>query len=263
MDHSAHSFTIGELLDMNRKHFEPPFSKSALPVWRCPSCSEGAVSMVEGTLDVKETASSAASKTHDDWEPDWLRENVSVRLKCQNRNCNESLFLVGTTQAVEEYDEEFGWGLSNGIVPLYIHPSPLLFHTSENCLPEIKAEIDQASSLYWSSPSSSGNRLRVAVELLMDHLKIPTTQVAASGKIEVLTLHKRIVQFRTANPELGDLLLAVKWLGNYGSHGSELTQKDVLDAVELLAHVLEEIFEEKSSKLKAMAARINVAKGPV
>jgi hypothetical protein len=59
----------------------------------------------------------------------------------------------------------------------------------------------------------------------MDHLKIPSTQQAASGKVEVLALHKRIVLFKNGNPELGDLLLAVKWLGNYGSHGSELTEK--------------------------------------
>lgn len=247
---------------MNRKHFEPPFAKSSLPVWRCPSCGDGAVSMVEGTLVSKETASSVASKGHDDWEPDWERESISARLECQNKNCKEPFFLVGTTQPVEEYHDEFGWGITNAIVPLHIHPSPLLFHVSENCLPEIKAEIEHASSLYWSSPSSSGNRLRVAVELLMDHLNIPSTQTGTNGKIEVLALHKRIVLFKNGNPELGDLLLAVKWLGNYGSHGSELTQKDVLDAVELLAHVLEEVFEQKSSKLKQMAAKINTAKGP-
>ncbi len=247
---------------MNRKHFEPPFSKSALPIWRCPSCSDGAISVMEGTLISERTALSVASRAHEDWEPDWDRESISVRLRCQNKNCKEPFFLVGTTQAIEEYDDEFGWVITNAIVPLYIHPSPLLFHASENCLPEIKTEIEQASSLFWTSPSSSGNRLRVAVELLMDHLKVPSTQQTSNGKVEVLALHKRIVLFKNGNPELGDLLLAVKWLGNFGSHGSELTQKDVLDAVELLAHVLEEIFEQKSSKLKHLAAKINSAKGP-
>jgi hypothetical protein len=44
--------------------------------------------------------------------------------------------------------------------------------------------------------------------------------------------------------------------------GRSLRKKDVLDAAELLAHVLEEVFEQKSSKLKQMAAKIISAKGP-
>jgi len=60
------------------------------------------------------------------------------------------------------------------------------------------------------------------------------------------------------------MILAIKWLGNAGSHGhAEVTMDDVMDAYELTEHILEEIYEPKLKKLKAIAKKVNKKKGPV
>ena len=57
-------------------------------------------------------------------------------------------------------------------------------------------------------------------------------------------------------------LLAIKWIGNEGSHPEKsLTKNDVIDLYEILEHVLSELFENKSKTILAKAKKINKAKG--
>ena len=71
---------------------------------------------------------------------------------------------------------------------------------------------------------------------------------------------------KNKNANLGDLediLYAIKWLGNAGSHGnSEITIDDVFDAYEFMNHILNEIYEPKQ-KLEKLAKEIRKKKGPV
>jgi len=58
------------------------------------------------------------------------------------------------------------------------------------------------------------------------------------------------------------MLIAIKWLENAGIHGhGEVTMDDVMDAYELTEHILEEIYEPKIKKLKAIAKKVNKKKG--
>lgn len=59
-------------------------------------------------------------------------------------------------------------------------------------------------------------------------------------------------------------MLAIKWLGNAGSHSQKtVSRDDVIDAYELLEHILQEIYMQKTEKLKTKAQKINKMKGPV
>jgi len=83
-----------------------------------------------------------------------------------------------------------------------------------------------------------------------------------NGKRRIINLHQRIDLLPAKYDELKDMLMAVKWLGNAGSHqGGELTTDDVMDAYEIIEHVLSEVYEEKTKKLKAIAKKVNKAKG--
>lgn len=55
--------------------------------------------------------------------------------------------------------------------------------------------------------------------------------------------------------------MAVKWLGNAGTH-DVLTHEDVLDAFELLDHTLDEVYHDRSKRILRTAKAINRAKGP-
>ena len=97
----------------------------------------------------------------------------------------------------------------------------------------------------------------------MDDRGIAKKAKNKKGKFDALTLHARLERFAAKNQQVGEHLLAIKWLGNSGSHASELTKHDVMDAFELLEHALEEIYDSKTSRLNTLSASINKKKGPV
>lgn len=76
-----------------------------------------------------------------------------------------------------------------------------------------------------------------------------------------MTLHARIEEYRKKDPGLGDSLLAVKWLGNAGSHAT-LTRNDVFDALDMVEHVLDEVFTQRAKTVAKLAKKINKARGP-
>jgi hypothetical protein len=76
-----------------------------------------------------------------------------------------------------------------------------------------------------------------------------------------LTLHERIERFRRDDVAAGRALMAVKWIGNEGSHGGRLDKKDLLDGFELLEHALSEVFGRRSKRLAAIERRITRRKG--
>jgi len=245
---------------MNRQHFTSPFSPSSPPAWRCPACDEGALAVAKDSLHIEETADSKSHRGHSDWEPDWIEQQFSLLLRC-NR-CKEPVFVVGNTELVEDFDEEHGWVLIEAIVPQFFVPAVPLIAVPKSCRKEIATEVLNASSLFWSSPPSAGNRIRVCVERLMDHAKIPKKGKTKKGKYQDLTLHARIERYAKKNADVGEKLLAIKWLGNSGSHSDALEHSDVLDAFELLSYALEEILEGKSSRLKRLSSSIIKSKGP-
>lgn len=153
---------------------------------------------------------------------------------------------------MEEYDEEIGWCLTSGLMPRHFEPAILLIQIPSACPPVVREHIADACSLFWQAPGAAGNRIRIAIEELMNSLGV----AAASN------LHSRIQAYGATNSDVGEKLLAIKWLGNYGSHGDELDANDVLDAFELLEYAIEEIYEGKSARLKKLASLINAKKGP-
>jgi len=82
------------------------------------------------------------------------------------------------------------------------------------------------------------------------------------GKERAYDLHARIEMFRPTASHLGDKILAVKWLGNSGSHLTGLKREDVIKAYEMYSYVLEELFDKRTETLTKMAKRINRKRGP-
>jgi hypothetical protein len=85
----------------------------------------------------------------------------------------------------------------------------------------------------------------------------------AEGVQRSRNLHDRIQRFAAKHPEIDEKMLAVKWLGNLGSHESSVTQREALKAFELFDYILEEVVEGRRSRLTRMAKAINTAKGRV
>ena len=96
----------------------------------------------------------------------------------------------------------------------------------------------------------------------MDYLEIPKKGKTKKGKFSPLSLHARLERYQKKNADVAEKLLAVKWLGNTGSHASELTRSDILDGFQLILYALDEVFEKKSERLKRLSNTIIKHRGP-
>ncbi|MBY4733692.1 DUF4145 domain-containing protein [Cupriavidus pauculus] len=165
----------------------------------------------------------------------------------------------------EYEDEEFGWAQSveELFTPHYFHPSLVLIDIPEKCPEKVGDHLRESFALFFSDAGAALNCARTAVEALLTALGIKRITVV-KGKQRPINLHQRIQLLPPKYQEQMDLLLAVKWLGNAGSHGGDkATTADVRVAYDLLEHVLSEIYEGKGKMLKAMAKKVNKKKGPV
>ena len=82
--------------------------------------------------------------------------------------------------------------------------------------------------------------------------------------MRAIDLHTRITDFKNQNSDAADLLLAVKWLGNSGSHAdvATLTRDDMLDGMELLERALHLVYDDTAKRLAKLARDINRRRGP-
>jgi hypothetical protein len=126
----------------------------------------------------------------------------------------------------------------------------------------VSTPLNESFKLFFSSPSAASNNVRIAIEELLTELKVKRFNVS-KGRRLFINLHQRIESLPAKYAQFKDMILAIKWLGNAGSHGhSEVTIDDAMDAYELTEHILKEIYEPKAKKLKALAKKVNKKKGP-
>ena len=188
-------------------------------------------------------------------------------LSCNNQKCREHVIMSGFVRETEEpyEDPEHGWVTS---IVRELRPSmfvpPLRFMEIPAQTPKnVEQAVWSAFKVIWSDPPSCANKVRVAVELLMDHFKVK--KFPRSGPRRAIPLHQRIdSDFRAKKPEVADHLLACKWIGNEGSHAlSCVSFKQALDGLEMLEHVLSVLFEKDAQRLVLLASKINRKKRPV
>ncbi len=106
-----------------------------------------------------------------------------------------------------------------------------------------------AFSLYWIDLAACLNRIRNALELVLDDLKVPkSTLDKVKKKRNRLNLHHRIEKLKSDRPKLKDIcdwMMAVKHLGNAGSHpGVPVFADDVFDGFDILERVLKDMYSE-------------------
>ena len=114
----------------------------------------------------------------------------------------------------------------------------------------LREQLRRSFTLFWCDASACLNALRSAVEIVLDDKSIPP------GK-----LHDRIKKFEETEPETARRLMAVKWLGNEGSHADEPTQESTLEALDVLDYVLEDMYLRRRARVDSIVERVNKDKG--
>lgn len=251
---------------MDRKTLKLPFGKESAPDWICPTCEKGILRIKKNTFHDEELRHSREAHSHEDWEPEWIRYVFTCILVCTNEKCKEAVVCTGTGSVdwdiIEDIDGAPDQVYSDFFIPRHFEPHLRLFSIPDNCPKSVSDLLNESFKLFFSSPNAAANNVRAAIEELLTELKIKRFSTA-NGKRRFISLHQRISLLPAKYAQFKDMILAIKWLGNAGSHGhAEVTMDDVMDAYELTEHILEEIYETKSKKLKAIAKKVNKKKGP-
>ena len=252
---------------MDRKILKLPFTLDSAPDWTCPTCQVAPLRIRKESF-VKEERRHSRNHSHDDWEPEWIEYVYSCMLVCSNDKCKEVVASCGTGSV--------DWGIYEGedgipeqvyedyFRPKNFEPHLRLMPFPKGCPESVSKPLEESFALFFAAPSAAANSVRIAIEALLTELKIRRFNLV-NGKRRFISLHQRISLLPKKYAHLKDLILAIKWLGNAGSHdgATEVSLDDVMDSYELTEHILQEIYAPKVSKLKALAKKVNKKKGPV
>jgi hypothetical protein len=253
---------------ITRAVWENRFTEDNIPSWTCPSCNHGKLTSEKKTIKKFEAISSKNARKNEDWEPDWIFGQFTGVLTCNNKKCGDIVIVTGRMNVHGDYeqDEQFeGYDL---VFVEYLYPKifipPLnIFNIHKDVPKDISNTIRDSFNLFWIDTSSCGNKIRTVVELIMDEHKV-TKIYTNRGKRREHSLHKRIELFKAQKPDEGQMLMAIKWIGNSGSHvNDELNKDDILDAYEMLEYVTTKLYEKDTQRIKALSKTINKRKKPI
>jgi hypothetical protein len=238
-----------------------------IPKWVCPTCGNGALTLSEDKFMHAETSASCKQRNHKEWDFEWIRYRFAGLLTCSNNVCKEHVSFSGEGKVegmayYEEAYEQYVEDHSNVFTPHVFDPPLNLFIVPHRCPVEVRKEIISAFGLFWNDISACANRVRLVVEMLMTEHGVKRF-VNKNGKRTALTLHNRLELYKKVQPEVADHLLAIKWIGNSGSHTGKIEKGDIIDAFELLEYSLNKLFDDTEKRVSNLAKKINRAKGPL
>jgi len=202
-------------------------------------------------------------------EKDYLGYFTSIS-KCNNPECGEIITITGETKLRyagkrEDFiergeDFEFQGNILSYIVK-YTNPAIRLFKVPKSTPEELLEIINRSFELFWVDEDSCGNKIRSSIEKLLDFQKINKTTINKKGRRQKLNLHQRIKKFEGKEPEIVKYLLALKWIGNQGSHSSsKLSRKELIDAYEILEVSLLKLYDNRGRIVKKLVDKINKEK---
>lgn len=244
-----------EFTDTNNRH------------WVCPSCKKERLILEKDTLTTGETADSVRARRGDDFYPEDMSGRFACLFACHG--CKEKVAVAGTLHWRYESHWDNEVGEIEEIVefyrPRYFSDAPPLFDVPGKAPKEVKEELASAFQLFWLNEEACGNRIRSSVEQLLTCNGVPKAEMIKKGtkrKRNALTLHRRIERFSKKWPDLAEQLLAIKWIGNAGSHASGLEIDDLKDGFLLLEHVLKELYDSSRRDTLKIARTVNQKKKP-
>lgn len=252
---------------IDRMLFQSDIQEKYCPQWPCPTCPSGALKIKEGSIQFSETFISRKESHSFDWEPEWTREIFVGMLVCQNEECREVCTVSGVTSndfsVYEGRNGEPVQELTKTFHPRFFNPPIPIFRVSQKVPDKIRVTIFQSFSLYWVDHLACANRIRSVIEQILNNRKVKRYSVGKNGKRIPLALHHRIDLFEKKEEQIAKSLMAIKFIGNEGSHDGSINKFDLLDAYDILCHCLEEIYDERTRAIQILRERIRRQRGPL
>lgn len=247
--------------EISTKRFKITFRENDKTKVKCPICLKSDAYLSWETMQLEETQESVKCRSYNDWEPDWLEYDYSATYECVE--CKQRIRSLGT--AAYSYNEYYDPHTEchdvdeyKTFTPQFFLPSLVIFEPPLKCPKEVKKVLFDSFKLAYCDIPSAANKIRVALEVLIS-LEIPEHELV--GK----KLHHRIPLLEAKYPNINgiqDISLAIKWIGNAGSHEQDGVPEFALKfAYEAFEVILREIYETKKSTIGEMSGLVNTLKG--
>jgi len=243
---------------MERAILQYAFDRSNVPTWECPNCGSASLSDINNTF--ASFVRYPIDTDHPNFEPEWIEYVFTMTLECAVPNCKRIVACCGSGGVEQAFNEDGtpGNGWEDYFKPKYFQPALNIFIPPENTPHLIKRELSDSFGLFFSSPRAALNGLRIALEVLLNELGVPS--VNTNGKF--IPLDQRIDLLDAKYTVIVAPAKAIKWMGNDGSHaGTGITSNHVLDAYAIFEHVLDQIYPKGNATLDNLIAKINANKG--
>ncbi|UXY24934.1 DUF4145 domain-containing protein (plasmid) [Streptomyces cynarae] len=227
----------------------------------CPTCTRGALLPVRDSFEMEESVTSKSLRDHEVWEPEWIQGGFHCMLTCRKKTCDHVRVIGEMTVRWTGQGDTTPY--ETHLAPTMFYPALPLLESRELCPPEVGERVDAAAKILWLDPNAAANRIRAAVEALMDDRGVIRMKPGRTKPVR-LSLDNRIAIFETALPQQADaaeLLLAVKWIGNVGTHEDVLLIPDVLEGVEFMDDALSLIYDTNRDDIKKRASEVTARQG--
>lgn len=246
---------------MERYIWKSGVSRNHCPQWICPECEVGRAKLIKDSFASHETQRSKNEVDDNYFHPENRVYGFSTWAVCDNEKCQQKFCIsgIGGNEPDVDADGEQCW--IEYFLPKYCFPMPKIIRIPKATPWAITAELTATFPLFWLNREACAGRIRVSIERLLDDLGVDKEGTAKNGNRFDLKLHDRIKLFEEINKNVGQILMALKSLGNSGSHsgslwGSGVTQDDLLDAFDIIEHALMELFENRSAEVAAISAKM-------
>jgi len=252
---------------IDRKLYKGYFLKEEMNSWMCPKCNKGTLQIDEKKFIFEENSITKQYSHHEEFHiPYDIEYTYTALLTCTNPKCKEivassgigGVDIVGQTFSPHGYTEnEYG----DYFQPRYFYPPIHIFVIPKDTPKNVKEAIVSSFSLVFNNQPAAANQIRIALECLLTHLKVKRFNTKNGRRIR-LNLHQRIELLPSKYQKIKEVCLAIKWLGNAGSHCDDIMSfDDLFDGYDMLSFVLEELYDNKHEHVKKLAKRINEKKG--
>lgn len=253
-------------MGLSRDKWKAEFRAGDSLPWQCPDCRVSPIRVVADSLKTGQTRASRVAQGHAASEPEWVDGRFSCIMDCAH--CGNTVGVAGSYRVVDDrhVDEEHGESgdYAHYFRPKFFTESPHVFEIPAATPDSVTEELVASFQLFWSDPLACTSRIRSSVERLLTAQKVPQTtgKIAAKARRQFLALHHRIERFATKRPEIAEKLMAVKWIGNAGSHSRGATIDDALDGYELMDWVLDRLYATRHHRASSLTREINRRKAP-
>lgn len=235
----------------------------AFPAYPCSSCDSGTLKLKPGSLCYWPDAETGKVLDHIDDESGVY--HFKAELKCIV--CGESHHVLGygevdfdfDHEGEEFFDEDSGHQMQTRkvmrLMPNNFFPAPPILNLPLSQKDEEFAmALKQSFQLFWVDAASCANKIRTAMEYLLD---CPPFSIGSKNENgEEIRFNARLKELEKNHSNYYKFFDALRWLGNSGTHELRVSKHHLVKAYEVIDSILyqlffvPEVFEKSKRKIE-------------